>query len=57
MTPKAISHTQSDVKIEQHPHMREMSIGELVAQHMNEENKWLKCPLRENKEVCLQFLR
>ena len=31
MTPKAISHTQSDVKIEQHPHMKEMSIGELMA--------------------------
>ena len=26
MTPKAISHTQFNVKIEQHPHMKEMSI-------------------------------
>ena len=42
MTPKSISHTQSGVKIEQHPHMREMSIEELVAQHMNEEKKMAK---------------
>ena len=57
MTPKAISHTQSDMKIEQHSHRKEMSIRELMAQYMNEENKGLKCPLRDNQEVCLQFLR
>ena len=39
MTPKAISYTQSDMKIEQHPHRKEMSIKELMAQHMNEEKK------------------
>ena len=44
MTPKAISHTQSNIKIEQHPHMKEMSIGELVAQHINEEKKMAKMP-------------
>ena len=42
MTPKAISHTQSNIKIEQHPHRKEMSIGELVAQHINEEKKMAK---------------
>ena len=42
MTLKAISYTQYDVKIEQHPHIREMSIGELVAQHMNEEKRMAK---------------
>ena len=36
MTPKAISHTQSNAKIKQHPNMKEMSIEELMAQHMKE---------------------
>ena len=36
MTPKAISYTRSKMKKEQHPHRKEMSIGELMAQHMNE---------------------
>ena len=42
MTPKAICNTQSDVKIEQRPHMREMSIGEILAQQMNKEKKMPK---------------
>ena len=42
MTPKAISHTQFDVKIEQYPHTKEMSIGELMVQHMNEEREMTK---------------
>ena len=42
MTPKAISHTQSNMKIEQNPHRKEMSIRELMAQHMNEEKKRAK---------------
>ena len=42
MNPKVISHTQSDVKIEQHPHMKESSIGELMDQHVNEEKEMTK---------------
>ena len=42
MTLKAISQTLSDIEIKQHPHMKEMSIGELVAQHMNDEKKMAK---------------
>ena len=38
-TPKAIYHTQFELKIEQHSHVKKMSIGELMAQHMNEEIK------------------
>ena len=49
MTPKAISYTQSDVKIEQHPHINEMSTGELMAQHMNEEKKIAKMSCREQQ--------
>ena len=39
MTPKAISHTQSNVKIKQHPNMKEMSKEELMAQHMKEKQQ------------------
>ena len=37
MTPKAISHIQSELKIGQHPNMKEISIEELMAQHMKDE--------------------
>ena len=36
MTPQATSHTQPVIKIEQPPHMKDMSIEELMAQHINE---------------------
>ena len=39
MTPKAISNTKYDIKIEQHPHWKEMSIRELMVHQMNEEKK------------------
>ena len=39
MTPKATSHTQAMTKIEQPPHMKDMNIEELMAQHMNKEQK------------------
>ena len=31
MTPMSISHTQSELKIKQHPNMKEMGIEELMA--------------------------
>ena len=39
MTLKTIPHTQSVTEIEQHPQMKELSIAELMAQHMNEEKQ------------------
>ena len=39
MTPRSISHTQSKLKIEQHPNTKEMSIEELNAQHMKEKQQ------------------
>ena len=39
MTLRSISHTQSELKIEQHPNVKEMSIEELMAQHMKEEQQ------------------
>ena len=39
MTPKATSHTQVVTEIEKLPHMKDMSIEELMAQHMNEEQQ------------------
>ena len=39
MTLKATSHTQVVTKIEQPPHLKDMSIEELVAQYMNEEQQ------------------
>ena len=39
MTPKATSHTQAMTKIEQPPHMKDISIEELMAQHMNDEQQ------------------
>ena len=37
MTPKAASHTQAVIEIEQPTRMKDMSIEEIMAQHMNEE--------------------
>ena len=39
MTQRAISHIQSELKIEQHPNMKEISIEEVMAQHMKEEQQ------------------
>ena len=39
MTPRAISHIESELKIEQHLNMKEMSIEELMAQHMKKEEQ------------------
>ena len=39
LTLKATSHTQAVTKIEQPPHMKDMSIEELMTQHMNEEQQ------------------
>ena len=39
ITPKATSHTQSEIKIEQHPQRKELSIEELMAQYMKKEQQ------------------
>ena len=37
ITPKATSHTQSEIMIEQHPQKKELSIEELMVLHMKKE--------------------
>ena len=37
--PKATSHTQSEIKIEQHQQMKELSIEELMSQYMKKEQQ------------------
>ena len=39
ITPKATSHIQSKIKIEQHPQRKELSIEELMAQYMKKEQQ------------------
>ena len=39
ITPKATSHTQSEIMIEQHPQRKELSIKELMVQYMKKEQE------------------
>ena len=39
ITPKATSHTQLKIKIEQHPQMKELSIVELMVQYMKKKQQ------------------
>ena len=57
MTLKVISHTQFDVKIEQHPHMKELSVGELMAHHMNEEKKIAKMSVERQQRSLATILK
>ena len=50
MTPKATSYTQLENEIEQHPHMKRMSIEELMTQHMNEDRDTTKMSLEGQRE-------
>ena len=39
ITPKATSHTQFEIKIEQHPQRKKLSIEELIAQYMKKKQQ------------------
>ena len=57
MTSKAIAYTQLGLEKEQPLQEKGMSIQELVAKHMSEEENMAKCPLKDNMRYCHRFLR
>ena len=50
ITPKATSHTQSEIKIEQRPQRKELSMEELMAQYMKEQQRSFPTNLDEKSE-------